>query len=519
MSDHGTSGTERSRVLGRRRQKGAAPNAEVAPDALSVTRSRACPPARVLHDWLNAGRGRQPTDEHAGDPGLRRSRLAARRQRQLRARRRRLRAAPGGRAPGQPRLGGHPGPALGRRRARGRRSRSRTRWTHPTRSPGRCSRRSAPPYQLGSQQVTVALPPRPGHRQRLPTATSASSSATPTRRWCRPATAVRASTSSTTRPSAVATHTRIDEARLYSALENHEFLLHWQPIVRADTHELIGAEALLRWQAPGATNTGVMFPHDFLPLLEKSGLIVPVGEWVIDETCRQAVAWSATHPARPRCSSPATWAPTSWPCPGSTRRCCASWLPSGMPPDRLVPRHHRGGHPLQRLVDVDRAAPAQGRGRQARARQLRHRHGVAGRDARHAPRPRAHRPALRAGAGHEPRGPGDHPPRHQPGPRPGHDRHRRGHRDRGGGRRCCSAWASTWPRASCSDAPNAADHIDACCSIRPTPPRPYGTGRHRLPPAGRSVARPGPAAPRPAVALPRLRPRPACRRPRRLRRD
>jgi len=93
--------------------------------------------------------------------------------------------------------------------------------------------------------------------------------------------------------------TRIDEARLYSALENHEFLLHWQPIVRAGTHELFGAEALLRWQAPGATNTGVMYPHDFLPLLEKSGLIVPVGRWVIEETCRQALAWSATHPAAP----------------------------------------------------------------------------------------------------------------------------------------------------------------------------------------------------------------------------
>ena len=93
--------------------------------------------------------------------------------------------------------------------------------------------------------------------------------------------------------------TRIDEARLYSALENREFLLHWQPIVRAGSHELFGAEALLRWRAPGATNTGVMYPHDFLPLLEKSGLIVPVGRWVIEETCRQALAWSASHPSAP----------------------------------------------------------------------------------------------------------------------------------------------------------------------------------------------------------------------------
>jgi diguanylate cyclase (GGDEF)-like protein len=93
--------------------------------------------------------------------------------------------------------------------------------------------------------------------------------------------------------------TRIDESRLVSAIDDDEFLLHYQPILRVDSGELIGVEALLRWQDPGATNTGMLFPHDFLPLLEKSGLIVPVGRWVIEETCRQAVAWSAAHPAVP----------------------------------------------------------------------------------------------------------------------------------------------------------------------------------------------------------------------------
>ncbi|MGZ4692082.1 MAG: putative bifunctional diguanylate cyclase/phosphodiesterase [Acidimicrobiales bacterium] len=93
--------------------------------------------------------------------------------------------------------------------------------------------------------------------------------------------------------------TRVDEARLQTALENHEFLLHYQPIVRVDSGELIGVEALLRWQDPAATNTGMLFPHAFLPLLEKSGLIVPVGRWVIEETCRQAVAWTEAHPTLP----------------------------------------------------------------------------------------------------------------------------------------------------------------------------------------------------------------------------
>ena len=90
--------------------------------------------------------------------------------------------------------------------------------------------------------------------------------------------------------------TRIDEARLHAALDNDEFVLHYQPIVRTDTDQLIGVEALLRWRAPGATTTGLLFPHDFLPLLEKSGLIVPVGLWVIEQTCRQALAWAQAHP-------------------------------------------------------------------------------------------------------------------------------------------------------------------------------------------------------------------------------
>jgi len=93
--------------------------------------------------------------------------------------------------------------------------------------------------------------------------------------------------------------TRVDEARLRAAVDNREFLLHYQPIVRVDTGELIGVEALLRWQEPGATNTGMLFPHDFLGLLEKSGLMVPVGRWVIAETCRQAVAWSQANPTLP----------------------------------------------------------------------------------------------------------------------------------------------------------------------------------------------------------------------------
>lgn len=94
--------------------------------------------------------------------------------------------------------------------------------------------------------------------------------------------------------------TRVDERRLALALENREFVLHFQPISRLDTGDVIGAEALLRWAAPGATNVGVLYPHDFLPLLEKSGLIVDVGRWVLDEACRQAADWARRFPNRLR---------------------------------------------------------------------------------------------------------------------------------------------------------------------------------------------------------------------------
>src|SRR5262249_28873678 len=87
--------------------------------------------------------------------------------------------------------------------------------------------------------------------------------------------------------------TRVDEARLHHALDNDEFLLHYQPIVSAASGELVGFEALLRWKAPGATNAGVMYPSDFLGLLEKSGLSVMVGKWAVGEACRQIAAWNA----------------------------------------------------------------------------------------------------------------------------------------------------------------------------------------------------------------------------------
>ncbi|WP_433293004.1 putative bifunctional diguanylate cyclase/phosphodiesterase [Actinoplanes sp. CA-030573] len=77
---------------------------------------------------------------------------------------------------------------------------------------------------------------------------------------------------------------------LRRALENDEFRVVYQPIMRLDGHRLIGVEALIRWDHP---TRGVVSPAEFIPAAERTGLIVPLGRFVLRETCRQAAAWLA----------------------------------------------------------------------------------------------------------------------------------------------------------------------------------------------------------------------------------
>ncbi len=79
------------------------------------------------------------------------------------------------------------------------------------------------------------------------------------------------------------------EISLRRALEREEFVLYYQPQVNFKTKEITGLEALIRWRSPGSST--LVLPNKFIPLMEETGLIVSVGEWVIRKVCEQSKAW------------------------------------------------------------------------------------------------------------------------------------------------------------------------------------------------------------------------------------
>jgi EAL domain-containing protein (putative c-di-GMP-specific phosphodiesterase class I) len=78
------------------------------------------------------------------------------------------------------------------------------------------------------------------------------------------------------------------EMDLRNALTNKEFELHYQPLVNLETNEITSFEALLRWHHP---KRGMISPADFIPIAEETGLIIPLGEWVLRTACNETAKW------------------------------------------------------------------------------------------------------------------------------------------------------------------------------------------------------------------------------------
>ncbi|MCZ7384911.1 MAG: EAL domain-containing protein [Candidatus Methanoperedens sp.] len=81
------------------------------------------------------------------------------------------------------------------------------------------------------------------------------------------------------------------ESDLRHAIENQEFKVLFQPIISSETRKIIGAESLIRWSHP---TRGMVSPVEFIPVAEETGLIVPIGEWVLQSVCQQVKSWHDT---------------------------------------------------------------------------------------------------------------------------------------------------------------------------------------------------------------------------------
>ncbi len=120
------------------------------------------------------------------------------------------------------------------------------------------------------------------------------------------------------------------ESHLRRAVQRGEFLLHYQPQVDLKSGEIVGVEALIRWQHP---EWGMVPPLRFIPIAEETGLIGPIGEWVLRTACAQAVAWQRA--GLPPLRMSVNLSAQQFLNPGLEAQVCAALAETGLPAERL----------------------------------------------------------------------------------------------------------------------------------------------------------------------------------------
>jgi diguanylate cyclase (GGDEF)-like protein/PAS domain S-box-containing protein len=119
------------------------------------------------------------------------------------------------------------------------------------------------------------------------------------------------------------------ENDLRRAVERQQLVLHYQPDVDLATGQVTGVEALVRWQHP---RLGLVPPLEFIPLAEETGLILPIGQWVLKEACRQAVAWRRAQPQLQPLVMSVNLSARQLEAPGFIEEVAAVLAESGLPP-------------------------------------------------------------------------------------------------------------------------------------------------------------------------------------------
>jgi diguanylate cyclase (GGDEF)-like protein len=123
------------------------------------------------------------------------------------------------------------------------------------------------------------------------------------------------------------------KSALQRALMEREFVMHYQPVVELPGGRIAGMEALVRWNRPGG---GIVGPVEFIPLAEETGMIVPLGWWVLEESCRQFSQWLGRKPEHQALMLHVNLSPRQLYDPQATAKVLDSLSHSGLLADRLV---------------------------------------------------------------------------------------------------------------------------------------------------------------------------------------